>query len=56
MKKVKFEGKLNLNKVIVEKLNNDQMKNVVGGGNHSKQPSTTRFTINTYGLWCTYSG
>ncbi len=31
MKKVKFSGKLNLNKETVAKLNQDQMKNVVGG-------------------------
>lgn len=53
MKKVKFEGKLSLNKVTVAKLNDEQMKKVVGGG-QTEKPSTTVSTNNTCGLLCTY--
>ncbi|MBS1651079.1 MAG: class I lanthipeptide [Bacteroidetes bacterium] len=35
MKKVKFEGKLSLNKETITKLNNEQMANVNGGGTKS---------------------
>jgi len=54
MKKVKFVGKLSLNKVTVAKLNNDQMKNVVGGVDPGKSPSTTKSTVYTCGFLCTY--
>jgi natural product precursor len=54
MKKVKFVGKLSLNKVTVAKLNNDQMAKVVGGGDEPKKPSTTKLTNNTCGYLCTY--
>ncbi|RKR05697.1 natural product precursor [Flavobacterium sp. 90] len=53
MKKVKFVGKLTLNKVTVAKLNNEQMTKVVGGG-QTEKPSTTKSTNNTCGLLCTY--
>jgi len=37
MKKIKFEGKLSLNKETVAKLNGQQMGNVVGGAIHFNQ-------------------
>ena len=33
MKKLKLEGKLNLNKETIAKLNDDQMSDLKGGGN-----------------------
>jgi len=54
MKKVKFVGKLSLNKVTVAKLNNDQMTKVVGGIDPGKSPSTTKLTNFTCGYLCTY--
>jgi natural product precursor len=59
MKKVKFLGKLSLNKVTVAKLNNDQMCGVVGGQMPIYtatpcRPTTTVQTNNTCGMMCTY--
>ncbi|MBS1651129.1 MAG: class I lanthipeptide [Bacteroidetes bacterium] len=40
MKKVKFKGKLSLNKETITKLNNEQMANVNGGGTNSQNICT----------------
>ncbi len=47
MKKVKFSGKLNLNKETVTQLNQEQMTKVVGG----VAPPPKKTQLNTCG-WC----
>ena len=41
MKKVKLTGKLSLNKETISKLNDDQMKNVIGGVTYTDRTCNT---------------
>lgn len=52
MKKVKFEGKLKLNKETVAKLDNNQMNNVKGGAQAASFITLCRSCINTNSPIC----
>lgn len=51
MKKIKIDGKLNLNKTSISKLNDPQMEGIKGGAETGLRCNT----VNTlsYGEWCT---
>ena len=59
MKKIKLNGKLNLNKETISKLNDPQMRDVKGGADtNSKYGCKTNLNCNTtnsvsWGHWCT---
>lgn len=53
MKKIKFQGKLNLNKEVVSKLNDDEMNGMYGGAKLTDRGCATskicvRTTTDTY--------
>lgn len=52
MKKIKFEGKLNLNKAVVSKLNDGEMSGMLGGAKRTRAARCQESAVCTVSLPC----